>query len=119
MSDLGFDHIAGIWEDGAHRVRDAEPPQRRVYERVVDDIVHELRRRVGGKFTADELAEYYLSVGTDWCYEIAYRGAPGHPEAWDMAIVANAAFARYVRQATDYGGGLRREQQDPPDEPDY
>ena len=31
-----------------------------------------------------------------------------------MAIVAGAAFARYVRSATDYGGGLRRQEQEPP-----
>jgi hypothetical protein len=110
----GFDQIAGLWEDGQRRVREAEPVERRIYEQVVDQIVLELRRRLGGRFTADELTDYYLQQGTDWCYEIAYRTAPSHPEAWDMGIVAGAAFARFVRSATDYGGGLRREEQDPP-----
>jgi hypothetical protein len=106
---IGFDHIAGLWEEGQRRVREADPPLRLAMERVVDELVLELRRRVGGKFTADELAAYYLSNGTDWCFEIAYRTAPNTPEAWDLATVAGAAFARYVRQAMDYGGGLRRE----------
>ncbi len=68
-------------------------------------LVGDLRRRLGGTFTADELAAYYLQHGTDWCYELACRAAPGDPELWDMAIVAGAAFARYVRRAADYGGG--------------
>jgi len=111
---ISFDQIAGLWEDGERRIRASEPTERGVYERVVEEIMLELRRRLGGKFTADELAAYYLEHSTDWCYEIAYRTAPGNPEAWDMAIVANAAFARYVRRASDYGGGLRREEEEPP-----
>ncbi len=71
-------------------------------------IVLDLRRRLGGKFTVDELTDYYLEHGTDWCFEIAYRTAPSTPEAWDMAVVAGAAFSRYVRRAADYGGGQRR-----------
>lgn len=105
---MSFDQIAGLWEDGQRRVLAADPSQQRVYDRVVDAIVLDLRRRLGGVFRSDELAAYYLEHGTDWCYEIAYRTAPGQPEAWDMATVANAAFARYVRRAADYGGGLRR-----------
>lgn len=106
---IGFDHVAGLWEEGQRRVREAEPPLRTAMERVVDELVLELRRRVGGNFTADELAAFYLANGTDWCFEIAYRTAPNTPEAWDLSTVAGAAFARYVRQAMDYGGGLRHE----------
>jgi hypothetical protein len=104
-----FDLAIGLWEDGRKRVAEAEPAERRVLERVVDEIYLELRRRLGGKFTTDELARYYLSEGTDWCFEIAYRVAPSSPEAWDVATVAGAAFARYVRSAADYGGGVRLE----------
>jgi hypothetical protein len=104
-----FDVLMGLWEDGQRRINAADPAERRVLERVVDDIYVELRRRLGGRFTTLELAEYYLSAGTDWCFEIAYNSAPSSPEAWDMATVAGAAFARYVRRATDWGGGVRRE----------
>ena len=75
---------------------------------MVAELVLELRRRLGGRFTVDELTAYYLDQGTDWCYEIAYRTAPDSPDAWDMAVVAGAAFSRYVRRAADYGGGQRR-----------
>jgi hypothetical protein len=104
-----FDLVIGLWEDGRRRVVEAEPAERRVLERVVDEIYFELRRRLGGKFTTDELARYYLTEGTDWCFQIAYTVAPSSPEAWDVATVAGAAFARYVRSAADYGGGVRLE----------
>lgn len=102
-----FDLLMALWEDGARRIAASEPPERRVLERVSDDIYLELRRRLGGTFTTDELAEFYLRAGTDWCFEIAYNSAPGNPEAWDTGVVAGAAFARYVRRANDWGGGVR------------
>jgi hypothetical protein len=105
-----FDVLMTLWEEGQKRIRETEPPQRTVLERVSDDILLELRRRLGGKFTTSELAEYYLREGTDWCFQVAYTSAPSSPEAWDTATVAGAAFARYARQATDYGGGTRREE---------
>jgi hypothetical protein len=104
-----FDVLIGFWEEGERRVAEAEPPERRVLERVVEDIYLELRRRLGGKFTADELAEYYLREGTDWCFQVAYTTAPSSPEAWDMSTVACAAFARYARRAADFGGGVRHD----------
>lgn len=108
MADA-FDVLMGLWEDGQRRVATAEPAARHVLERVTDAIYLELRRRLGGKFTTNELAEYYLHEGTDWCFEIAYSAAPSAPEAWDTATVAGAAFARYARRAIDWGGGVRRE----------
>ncbi len=103
-----FDVLMGLWEDGQRRIAESEPAERRLLERVVDEIVLELRRRLGGRFLTDELAAYYLSEGTDWCFQIAYTTAPSSPEAWDTGMVAGAAFARYARQAADYGGGVRR-----------
>jgi hypothetical protein len=105
-----FDVLMALWEDGQRRIAEAEQPARRVLERVVDDIYVELRRRLGGKFTTAELAEYYLSAGTDWCFAVAYSSAPSSPEAWDTGTVAGAAFARYARRAIDWGGGVRREE---------
>jgi hypothetical protein len=75
-----------------------------VLERVVQRIVEELRRRLGGSFTTAELAELY-EQGTDWCLQVAVSAAPEHPQAWDVATVGDAAFGRYVRQARDYAGG--------------
>ncbi len=76
-------------------------------DRVVDEIVVELRRRLGSTFTADELAGLYERDGIDWCFDIATRVAPTAPEAWDLTTISGAAFARYVREASDYGGGRR------------
>ena len=104
-----FDVLMGLWEDGARRIAAAEPAERRALESVSDDIYLDLRRRLGGKFTTAELAEYYLREGTDWCFQIAYSAAPSTPEAWDTETVAGAAFARYARRAIDWGGGVRRE----------
>jgi hypothetical protein len=33
--------------------------------------------------------------------------APDEPSAWDSSVVVDAAFARYLREATDYAGGRR------------
>ena len=53
------------------------------------------------------LAALYSRDGTDWAFDIATRIAPGNPAAWDMTTVVGAAFARYVREASDYAGGKR------------
>jgi len=105
---VGFEELNGLWQEGQRRLRDADPADRAALDRVIDALVFELRRRLGGSFTTDELARLYVEQGTDWCFDIAVRVAPGHPAAWDLATVSGAAFARYVRAATDYGGGRRR-----------
>lgn len=109
---MAFDELIGLWQEGDRRLRGADPALRPVLERVTDALALELRRRLGGPFTAEELAALYEQQGTDWCFQIALQIAPQEPAAWDMTTVANAAFARYVRQASDYAGGGRREQQE-------
>jgi hypothetical protein len=106
--EVRFDQLIGLWLDGQHRVAEAEPADRPAIDRVIHELVLELTRRLGGQFTTDELAAYYLEHGTDWCFEIAIRVAPRTPAAWDLTTVAGAAFARYARQAIDFGGGRRR-----------
>ncbi len=99
--------LIGLWREGERRLALAAPSEQRALERVRDEIVLELRRRLGGPFTTDELAALYLEQGTDWCFAIAMNVAPNEPAAWDLTTVAGAAFARYVRQAADYAGGRR------------
>jgi hypothetical protein len=94
------------WEDGRRRLREADPADRRALERVTDQIVRELRRRLGGAFSTQELADLYAE-GTDWCLDVAIAHAPDHPRAWDARTVADAAFAQYVREAEDFAGGRR------------
>jgi hypothetical protein len=106
VGPVRFEEAIGLWEEGARRLEAAAPADRVALERVRDEIVTELRRRLGGPFTSTELADLY-SQGTDWCFDIAVRSAPGTPEAWDVPTVAGAAFARYLRAASDYSGGRR------------
>ena len=63
----------------------------------------DLRRRLGGPFTVDELAELY-DRGTGWCLDIAYAVAPGAPWAWDM----RNGGRRRLRPLRARGGRLRR-----------
>ena len=104
---MHFGEVIGAWREGERRLARAGAEDRIPLERVRDAIVVDLHRRLGGAFTAEELASLYVEQGTDWCFEIATRVAPATPAAWDMATVAGAAFARYVREASDYAGGRR------------
>ncbi len=96
-----------LWDDGQRLLRTADPADRAKLERAVDAVVDELRRRLGGAFTTDELAALY-SAGTDWVLDAAMQAAPNDPAAWDAQAVGGAAFARYVREAVDWSGGRRR-----------
>jgi hypothetical protein len=77
------------WEEGDRRLRDAGDSERRRLERESDEVVDELRRRLGSTFTLGELADLY-GAGTDWA-------------RYDSSAV-DAAFLRYSREAADYSG---------------
>lgn len=96
------------WHEGERRMAGAPPDQRPALELVVSTIEAELRRRLGGAFSSDELVELY-EMGTDWCTDLAADAAPGAPWAWDARTVADTAFLRYLRDARDYAGGRRTE----------
>ncbi|HET9125111.1 MAG TPA: hypothetical protein VFN65_09535 [Solirubrobacteraceae bacterium] len=102
-----FEDLIGLWQDGGSRLRVLEGRDRTAAERVVDALVDELARRLGGPFTVQEVAALYIEQGTDWCFDVAVRVAPSTPEAWDLTTVAGAAFARYARGAVDYATGRR------------
>jgi hypothetical protein len=106
---MQFETAIDQWDAGARRVmrRAIEPRERVILDHVTERLVSELRRRLGGPFTTSELTELY-EAGTSWCLDIAIAAAPSHPFAWE-ADVADAAFARYVREASDYAGGRRLE----------
>lgn len=106
---MSFETAIQQWREGERRVTSAEPAQRPALDRVTDRIVAELRRRLGGAFVVDELVELYERQGTGWCLDLAVATAPGAPYAWEARLVADAAFARYVREASDYAGGRRVE----------
>jgi hypothetical protein len=102
-----YDIAADQWAAGLRRLEEAPPEQRWMLERVTSRVEAELRRRLGGAFTTEELADLY-DEGTGWVSDLAYESAPEHPFAWDVRTVGDAAFARYQRAATDYAGGRRR-----------
>jgi hypothetical protein len=103
---MTFESALAQWEDGLRRLAEAPPEEQRMLERVTQAIEAELRRRLGGRFTAQELSDFY-DEGTDWTTDIAVAVSPEDPYAWDVRTVADAAFGRYLRQATDYAGGRR------------
>ena len=103
---MSFESALMQWQDGLRRLSEAPPEERRMLERVSHAIEAELRRRLGGAFTSDELADLY-EQGTDWAADLAVSVAPEDPYAWDVRTVADAAFGRYLRGASDYAGGRR------------
>jgi hypothetical protein len=110
---LRFEDLIGLWQEGQRRLQEADPRDRVAIERVVESIVIELRHRLGGPFSVQELAQLYVEQGTDWCFSIATRVAPDNPSAWDITTVAGSAFARYGREASDYTVGRRVGEADP------
>jgi hypothetical protein len=103
---VSFESAIYQWQQGERRLRAAPADRARTLDRVVEGLVAELRRRLGGGFTADELADMY-DAGTSWCLQVAMRIAPDDPWAWDAGVVIDAAFNRYLREAADYAGGRR------------
>jgi len=103
---VSFETALYQWQQGERRLDAAPSEHARTLERVVDVLVSELRRRLGGRFTSQELVDLY-EAGTGWCLQTAMTVAPEDPWAWDAAVVVDAAFARYLRQAADYAGGRR------------
>jgi hypothetical protein len=103
---VSYESAQEQWRAGLRRLDEAYPEQQRTLERVTREIQNELRRRLGGQFTLDELAELY-DEGTGWATDLAVETAPEEPFAWDAGTVADAAFGRYMRAATDFAGGRR------------
>lgn len=101
-----YENAAQQWREGERRAAALDPGQRAAVDRVTDHLVASLRRRLGGRFSVSELVELY-DQGTGWCLDEAFKVAPAAPWAWDPRVTADAAFARYVREAQDFAGGRR------------
>lgn len=91
------------WRTGERYLDRLSPAATGLAEDVARAVGAELRRRLGGAFTVQELVDLYGS-GTSWALDLAARIAPEHPDAWDPRV-ADAAFFRYLRHAQDWGGG--------------
>jgi hypothetical protein len=92
------------WQRGERRLGQTPLEQMGLLEPIADRIVAELRRRLGGRFYAAELADLY-GCGTAWCLALVMDCAPDQPWAWDSGVVVDAAFGRYLREAADFAGG--------------
>jgi hypothetical protein len=97
------------WRDGDRRLAATAEPAKADLEIAVDAVVEELRKRLGSRFVLDELTDLY-GEGTDWAIEVARRRAAGT----DAAMVVDAAFARYAREASNFAGGRAREKHERP-----
>jgi hypothetical protein len=84
------------WEEGERRIRDSDPPERVRLEHVAGRVLEGLRRRLGSEFTIQELSDLYGSQ-PDWTDDAI------------PAVAIDAAFARYAREASDFGGGRPRQ----------
>jgi hypothetical protein len=101
---VAFENAIYQWRQGERRLAAAPPERTLQLERVTDALVAELRRLLGGRFSAEELAQLY-GRDTAWCLQVAMKLAPEDPWAWEASVVVDAAFARYLREAADYAGG--------------
>jgi hypothetical protein len=101
-----FETALEQWQAGLQRLEDAPFDERPILEVVTRRVYEELRRRLGSAFTTGELADLY-DQGTGWVSDVAVAAAPDAPFAWDVRIVGDAAFGRYVRNAVDFSGGRR------------
>jgi hypothetical protein len=91
------------WRCGERWLRGREGRLALRAEDVATAVYDELRRRLGGAFTTNELVDLYES-GVSWALDLAARVAPEDPDAWDSRVT-DAAFLRYLGQAQDWGGG--------------
>ena len=103
---MAFENAIHQWRTGERRLAQAPPERARTQGRVSGASVAELRRRLGGRFSTQELVDLYES-GTSWCLALAMRIAPEDPWAWEAGVVVDSAFGRYLREAGDYAGGRR------------
>ena len=89
-----LDNALFQWEEGERRLREAEPAEKAHLLPATERLLSELRQKLGSEFTVQELSDLYGSEPA-W-----FGGAP--------AVAIDAAFARYAREAADFGGGRPR-----------
>ncbi len=106
LASVSFENAIYQWQQGERRLRAAPPERAAQLERVTEALVAELRRRLGGRFSTEELVGLY-DQGTGWCLQAAMKAAPEDPWAWEAGLVVDGAFGRYLREAVDYAGGKR------------
>ena len=89
-----LDNALFQWEEGERRLREADPAERARLLGATERLIEVLRQRLGSEFTIQELSDLY-GAEPSWL-----EGTP--------APAIDAAFARYAREAADFGGGRPR-----------
>ena len=102
LDAVPYDTASDQWAAGVRRLETAPPDQRPVLERVTRQIQDELRRRLGGPFTTDELVELY-DQDTGWTSDLAYAPRPGAA----VGVGRARRRRRRVRALPARGHGLR------------
>ena len=91
------------WENGYRRLHEqaqrSREPERLLAQ--VEAVTAELRRRVGGTFTLQELAATYARAEA-WSRAVVAEEAPAPGWPRTLAFVEAAAFHEYARGAQDY-----------------
>jgi hypothetical protein len=91
------------WEEGNRRL-EAQAGDPQEYRRTLDLLeiaTDELRKRVGERFTLDQLVEAYGTSDT-WLREALAERAAAPGWVRQVSVVQDAAFHLYSRGATDY-----------------
>jgi hypothetical protein len=98
------------WEEGYLKLQAAQS-EPRLYQslgRAVVAIEDELRKRLGSTFSIKELADLYRA-DSDWGLELTMLTLPERSDLWDSSTIVDAAFYLYMREASDFAGGARRQ----------
>jgi hypothetical protein len=91
------------WEEGNRRL-EAQAADPQAYRRLLDQLevaTDELRKRVGERFTLDQLLDAYDASDT-WLREALAERAAAPGWVRQLSVVQDAAFHLYARGATDY-----------------
>lgn len=91
------------WEEGTRRFEAARDDQRRYGQLLglLELVLDELRKRVGGIYTLGELVAAY-GESDRWAREVLEERAETTGWARELSIVVAAAFDAYQRGAADY-----------------
>ena len=98
-----LEHARQEWEEGYRRL-EAEARDARSSDALyaqLEAVLDELRRRLGGTFTLEELARTYARA-EEWSRDAVAAHAPAPGWARTLTIVEAAAFHVYARGAVDY-----------------
>ncbi len=74
-----YEDLIGLWQEGQRRLREAAPADRPALERVVDELVVQLRRRLGGPFTVVRARPAVHRAGNRLVLRRGRAGRAQHP----------------------------------------